>query len=53
MKLIYDKDGNEVKMPHAIDAKEWVATGEYFYEKPEEKPKVTRGKSQKQDDQNQ
>ena len=36
MKL-YNKDGKEFNVPHAIDAKEWLATGDYFKELPKAK----------------
>lgn len=32
--ILYDKNGNEYNIPHAIDAREWVASGEYFFSNP-------------------
>lgn len=43
--VIYDKKtGEEVKLNHPIDAKEWVATGKYVEEKPKAKPTKTEAK---------
>jgi hypothetical protein len=36
---VYDKDGKEYEVRHAIDAKEWVASGNYFFENPKETKK--------------
>ncbi len=46
MTLLYNKAGKEFKVPHAVDAKEWIATGKFFLENPKEKDKT------KQDDGN-
>lgn len=35
--FVYDKNGKEFKVPHAIDRKEWIATGKYFAENPKAK----------------
>jgi hypothetical protein len=40
MTLLYDKSGKEHKIPHAIDAKEWLATGKYFLDNPKGKGKA-------------
>ena len=32
--FLYDKDGKAYKVPHAIDRKEWIATGKFFEKKP-------------------
>ncbi len=37
MTLLYNKAGKEFKVPHAVDAKEWIATGKFFLENPKEK----------------
>jgi len=29
MTVLFDKSGKEFKVPHAIDAKEWISTGKY------------------------
>ena len=47
MNVLFDRDGNEVIVPHAIDRKERVATGELFIEKP--KPKAKRKTTPKKD----
>ncbi len=39
--VIYDKKGGEINIPHRVDAKEWVASGDYFYDNPKAK-KPTR-----------
>ena len=41
MTLVYDKDGNEFKVPYAIDVQGWLDAG-YTLEKPEEKQDRTR-----------
>lgn len=39
---IYDiKTGEEIILPYAVDAKEWIATGNYTDVKPEVKAKRT------------
>lgn len=35
--MLYDKSGKGYKVPHAIDRKEWLATGKYFTENPKAK----------------
>ncbi len=35
--LVYDKSGKEYKVPHAVDRKEWIASGDYFAENPMKK----------------
>ena len=40
MFVVYDKDGKEFTTPHSIDAREMVATGEYFIEPPKGKGKA-------------
>ncbi len=40
MTLLYDKAGKEHKIPHAVDAKEWIATGKFFLENPKAKGKT-------------
>ena len=41
MAVIYEKKtGKEVKLNHAIDAKEWLATGKYVKVKPVAKPQT-------------
>lgn len=37
MAKLYDKNGKEYNVPHQIDVEEWLKTGEYSLEKPEEK----------------
>jgi len=44
MKL-FDKDGKEYNVPHAIDAKEWLSTGKYF----KDNPKTSKASSPKKD----
>ena len=46
MAKLYDKNGKEFNVPHAVDVKDWLATGDYSEEKPKggvkktpEKPK--------------
>jgi hypothetical protein len=34
MITLYDKDGKQTLVWHAVDAKEMIATGEYFRENP-------------------
>jgi len=46
MILLYDKAGKEFKIPHAIDAKEWIATGKFFLDNPKDKTKSSGGNSQ-------
>ena len=41
--VVYDKSGKEFKVPHAVDRKEWLATGNYFVENPKAK-KTTQKK---------
>ena len=36
MKL-YDKNGKEYNVPHAIDRKEWLASGDFFEKNPKAK----------------
>lgn len=38
MTILYDKKGNEYKVPHQIDVKEWLASG-YTLEKPKQTKK--------------
>jgi hypothetical protein len=38
MKL-YDKAGKAYDVPHAIDQREWLATGDFFKENPKEAKK--------------
>ena len=40
MTLLYNKAGKEFKVPHAVDAKEWIATGKYFLDNPKDKDKA-------------
>lgn len=35
--FVYDKTGKEYKVPHSVDRKEWIASGEYFAENPKAK----------------
>jgi hypothetical protein len=39
MIIVYDKKGNEYKVPHKIDLKDWLDNG-YFLEKPKPVKKV-------------
>ena len=34
MAKLYDKSGKEFNVPHAVDVKDWLATGDYSEEKP-------------------
>lgn len=36
MVVVYDKQGNEFKVPHSIDVKDWLDAG-YTLENPKEK----------------
>lgn len=36
MTIVYDKDGNEFKVKHQIDVKEWLDNG-YFLDNPKTK----------------
>jgi len=45
MKLYDKKSGKEHKVPHAIDVKDWLATGKYT----KEKPKATKEINDKKD----
>lgn len=47
--ILYDKSGGEHKVPHSIDRKDWLATGDFFIENP--KPKQNK-KNDKQPQQN-
>jgi len=40
MTLLYDKDGKEYKIPHRIDVKGWMATGDYTLEAPDAEGEV-------------
>ncbi len=42
MTLLYNKAGKEFKVPHAVDAKEWIATGKYFLDNPKDKDKTNQ-----------
>jgi len=44
--FVYDKTGKEFKVPHAIDRKEWIKTGNYFTVNPKAKkaPQKDTGK---------
>ena len=42
MILLYNKAGKEFKIPHAIDAKEWIATGNYLLENPKDETKSSQ-----------
>ena len=33
---LFDKNGKKFKVPHAVDRKEWIASGKYFTESPKE-----------------
>ena len=46
MKL-YNKDGKEFNVPHAIDAKEWLASGEFSKENPKAKKEAPKKESKK------
>ena len=37
MATLYDKAGKGYNIPHAVDVKEWLATGKFFKENPKEK----------------
>lgn len=37
MAKLYDKSGKEYNVPFQIDVDEWLKTGDYSLEKPEEK----------------
>ena len=37
MPLLYDKDGISYNVPHAVDVKEWLASGRYFKKSPKSK----------------
>lgn len=39
---LYDKDGKEYKVPHKVDQREWLATGDYFKENPKAKKETTK-----------
>jgi hypothetical protein len=41
MTILYDKNGNEYKVPHQIDVIEWLRDG-YTLEKPQIKSKKTK-----------
>lgn len=34
MAKLYDKNGKEYNVPHAVDVKDWLNTGDYSLEKP-------------------
>jgi hypothetical protein len=40
--ILYDKKGNSFDVPHPIDVTEWLATGEYSLDKPEEKKRTQK-----------
>ena len=46
--FLYDKNGKGHKVPHAVDRKEWLATGDYFAENPKAK-KETKKDNKKED----
>ena len=48
MATLYDSDGKEYNIPHAIDIKEWERQG-YTTEKPEVKPKRKPRSKQKEE----
>ena len=51
MKL-YNKDGKEFNVPHAVDAKEWLASGDFTKDDPKatkEAPKKAPRKESKKD----
>jgi len=35
--FVYNAKGEAFKVPHAVDRKEWIATGKYFAENPKAK----------------
>jgi len=49
MQILFSKDGKEVKVVHAIDARDRVATGELFYKNPKEAKRVTKPKAKAHD----
>jgi len=44
---IYDKKGEAINIPHAVDAKEWLATGDYFKEPPKAKRTTAKKTTEK------
>lgn len=39
MTKLYDKNGKPYNVPHAVDVKDWISSGDYFKENPIKKPK--------------
>jgi thioredoxin-related protein len=39
--LLYDKNGEEYDVPHVVDQKEWIKTGNFFKEKPKKQTAKT------------
>ena len=46
MKL-FNKDGEVFNVPFAVDAKEWIATGDYFKDNPKEAKKAKKETAKK------
>ena len=34
MAKLYDKNGKSFNVPHTVDVKDWIATGDYTLDKP-------------------
>lgn len=48
MTIVYDKKGNEYKVPHKIDLKEWLDNG-YFLVNPKAKKETEKVEEEKEE----